>query len=52
MEAGVLFFEGGIGPLRVPPTISALAQVGWGVTITLARLRGTWRVLEVGNVYP
>jgi hypothetical protein len=52
VEPGVLFFEGGIGPLRVSPTISALAQVGWGVTITLARLRGTWRVLEVGNVYP
>jgi hypothetical protein len=52
VEPGTLWFEGEVGPLGVPKAVSALAQVGWGVTITLARLRGTWRVLEVGNVYP
>ena len=52
VEPGVLWFEGDLGPVKVPRTVSALAQVGWRVTITLARLRGKWRVLEVGNVYP
>jgi hypothetical protein len=52
VEPGVLWFDGGVGPVTVPRTASALAQVSWRVTITLARLRGTWRVLEVGNVYP
>jgi hypothetical protein len=52
VEPGALWFEGGVGPVTVPPAASALAQVGWCVTITMARLRGRWQVLEVGNVYP
>jgi len=49
---GALWFEGGIGPLEVPAQASALAQVGWNVTVTLARVRGVWHLLEVGSVYP
>ncbi len=30
----------------------ALAEVGRGFDITLARLEGVWRVVEVGNVCP
>jgi len=52
VDPGALWFEGDIGPVKVPKTASTLAQVGWSVTITLARLRGRWQVLEVGNVYP
>ena len=52
VDPGALWFQGGVGPVKVPQTASVLDQVGWSVTITLARLRGQWQVLEVGNVYP
>jgi hypothetical protein len=52
VEPGRLFFTGVDGPLRVSREASALAEPGWEVTITLVRLRGSWKVLEVGNVYP
>jgi hypothetical protein len=52
VEPGRLFFAGGVGPLRVSRQASDLARPGWEVSITLARLRGTWQVTEVGNVYP
>jgi len=52
VEPGKLYFSGGIGPLEVSTRASELAQVGWGVNATLARLNKTWRVVEVGNVYP
>ena len=31
---------------------SDLAEVGWGVNIVLVRLRGEWRIVELGFVYP
>jgi hypothetical protein len=52
VESGALYFYGGIGPLEVSKQASELARVGWGVNATLARLSKTWRVVEVGNVYP
>jgi hypothetical protein len=52
VEPGKLFFTGVDGPLRVSRQASDLAKPGWDVTITLLRQRGTWKVLEVGNVYP
>jgi hypothetical protein len=52
VEPGKLHFVGVNGPLRVPREASELAKPGWDVTITLIRQRGTWKVLEVGNVYP
>jgi hypothetical protein len=52
VEPGALWFEGGIGPLKVPRQASALAQAGWSVNVVLVRLKGVWHLLEVGNVYP
>lgn len=52
VEHGALYFSRGIGPLAVPAKAAALAKPGWRVNLTLARLGGTWRVVEVGNVYP
>jgi hypothetical protein len=52
VEPGKLYFTGGIGPLTVSTRASNLAEVGWGVNATLVRLAKTWRVVEVGNVYP
>ena len=52
VEPGVLWFEGGIGPVRVSKEASDLAEVGWGVNLVLAQLRGEWRIVELGFVYP
>lgn len=52
VEPGKLHFVSVDGPLRVSREVSDLAGPGWDVTITLIRQRGTWKVLEVGNVYP
>lgn len=52
VEPGRLWFEGDIGPVAVPKTASKLAQPGWTVNVVLARSRGVWHLVEVGNVYP
>lgn len=52
VEPGKLFFEGGVGPVKVTKEASGLAQVGWSVNITLGRAGKAWQVLGVGNVYP
>jgi len=52
VEPGALWFEGGVGPLKVPKQVTELAQEGWSVTVVLARVQGAWHLLEVGNVYP
>lgn len=52
VEPGALWFEGGIGPVKLPKAATDLARPGWAVTIVLAKLDGAWRVVEVGNVYP
>ena len=51
VEDGRLWF-GEVGPLAVPKEASDLAEVGWDVTIVLARIGGRWQVVEVGMVYP
>jgi hypothetical protein len=52
VESGAIWFEGGIGPLLVSKKTSDLAQVGWSVNIVLARWRGSWRIVELGSIYP
>ncbi len=52
VQPGALFFEDGAGPVAVSKQASTLAQVGWSVTVVLARLDAAWRIVEVGNVYP
>jgi hypothetical protein len=52
VEPGELWFEGGIGPVRVSKDASDLAEVGWGVNVVLAQLRSEWRIVELGFVYP
>ena len=49
-EEAFCYFTGVDGPVRVTRQASDLAKPGWDVT--LIRHRGTWKVLEVGNVYP
>lgn len=38
--------------MRVSKEAGDLAEVGWGVNIVLAQLRGEWRIVELGFVYP
>src|SRR5579859_62886 len=52
VEPGVLWFEGGIGPLVVGEAATRLAKPGWSVNIVMGRQHGRWHVLQVGNVYP
>lgn len=52
IEPGQLFFTGVDGPLHVSREASDLAEPGWDVTVTLVRQRGSWKVLQVGTVYP
>jgi hypothetical protein len=32
--------------------VSELAEVGWEITVVMARTARGWRLLEVGCVYP
>jgi hypothetical protein len=52
IEPGRFWFDGTYGPVRVPGEASDIAEVGWTVTATLARVAGRWHLTEVGNVYP
>jgi hypothetical protein len=52
VEPGELWFEGGVGPVKVSKKATDLARPGWAVTITVAKIKGDWRIIEVGNVYP
>jgi hypothetical protein len=40
------------GPLPIPESASKLLRAGWDVSCALGRVRGTWRIVEVANVYP
>ncbi len=40
------------GPIPVPNTATQWLREGWDVSCSLGRVRGTWRIVEVANVYP
>jgi hypothetical protein len=40
------------GPIPVPAAVTKLLRRGWDISCSLARVRGTWRIVEVANVYP
>ena len=55
VEATALWFDsnrGEIGPLRVGTAISRIAKPGWSINLVMGRRRGSWHLVEVGNVYP
>jgi hypothetical protein len=52
VEPGRICFEGDIGPIAVPSQASDLARPGWSVSVTAARTKDSWHLLEVGFVYP
>ena len=59
IEPGKLWIEifaGGreqiLGPIPVPDKATALLRTGWDISCSLGRIRGQWRIIEIGNVYP
>jgi hypothetical protein len=52
VEPGKLWFEDDIGPVKVSKTASDLARPDWTISLALGRVRGQWRIVQVGNVYP
>jgi hypothetical protein len=44
--------QGDIGPIAVPSQASDLGRPGWSVSVTAARTKDSWHLLEVGFVYP
>jgi hypothetical protein len=59
IEPGKLWIEiftGGreqtLGPVPVPDKATALLRTGWDISCSLGRIRGQWRIIEMGNVYP
>ena len=49
-------WEGGTarprGPIPAPKSATQLLRTGWDVSCALARHRGVWHLVEIGNVYP
>ncbi len=59
LEPGKLWFgetlpgrSGKLGPVTVPEAVTELLEEGWDVSCAFARVKGEWRMVEVGNVYP
>ena len=59
VEPGRLWLEGfdrgkmrSYGPIPVPAAATQLLRKGWDVSCALGRVDGTWRIVEVANVYP
>lgn len=52
IEPGFLWFDRGIGPVKVLSEASEIAEEGWSVSLVLGRVDGIWHVIEAGNVYP
>lgn len=52
VEPGRIWFERGVGPVKVPRAASDLARPGWEMFVAAARRGGRWGLLEIGPVYP
>lgn len=44
--------EDTVGPVPVPPEICAMAEKGWQILLTAARVEGRWVLLNVVNGSP
>jgi hypothetical protein len=40
------------GPIPIPRSAAKLLREGWDLSCSLGRVRGTWRIVEMANVYP
>ena len=37
--------------LTLPPEIASRCKSGWSINLALGKIKGQWKILEVGNVY-
>ena len=47
-----LLGEGTFGPISVPEKATEMLREGWEMSCALGRIRGRWRIMEMGSVYP
>jgi len=59
IEPGKLWFEvfdehgkRTIGPVSVQKTAAKLLKTGWDISCAFGRVNSTWRIIEMGSVYP
>ena len=57
VKPGKVVFEGLLDGeedivISLPKSVTSKAKAGWSVTIQMARIKGKWGILGVGNVYP
>ncbi len=38
--------------ISLPKSVTSKAKEGWSVTMEVARIKGKWGILGIGNVYP
>jgi hypothetical protein len=41
-----------VGPIFLPTKVTELLEVGWDINCALAKHRGKWLIVEIGNIYP
>ncbi len=44
--------RGTLGPISVPKSATSLLGEGWDISCALGKVKGKWRIIEMGNVYP
>ena len=57
VEAGKIVFDALLDGeedmvISLPKSVTSKAKVGWSVTMEVARIKGKWSILGIGNVYP
>jgi len=57
VEAGKIVFDTFLDDeenivISLPKSVTAKAKAGWSVTMEIARVKGKWGILGIGNVYP
>ncbi len=57
VEAGKIVFDALLDGeedivISLPKSVTSKAKAGWSVTMEVARLKGKWGILGIGNVYP
>ena len=57
VEAAKIVFDGFLDGeedivISLPKSVTSKAKAGWSVTMEIARMKGKWRILGIGNGYP
>ena len=57
VEPGMIVFDASLDGeedivISLPKSVTSKAKAGWSVTMEIARIKGKWGILGIGNVYP